>query len=99
MNLVFFAELRFLKGVLQAFALRDPQRVANALVVRAKAHQAADDGLVRSVPLARASERPVKLDLRSLRRAANESTREQSQATRPRRMRRRRTDHDGTDDV
>ena len=94
-----FVERRLLEPVVEPFALGDLERVANALVVGAKAHQSGDDRLVGAVAFAGAREGAVQLDARALRRAADEAAREQSEPARARGVRRRRADHDRPDDV
>ena len=92
-------ERRLLERVVEPFALGDLERVANALVVGTEAHQPADDRLVGAVAFAGAREGAVQLDRRALGRSADEAAREQPEPARARRVRRRRADHDGADDV
>src|SRR5688500_1371701 len=99
MNLVLFSELGLLERVLQPFAFGDLERAPNALVVGAEAHQAGDDRFVGAVPFPRSGKRTVQLDAGTLRRSADETSGQQPQATCASRVRRRRADHDGTDDV
>ena len=82
-----FVERRLLERVREPFALGDLERGANAVVVRAKAHQTGDDRLVGAVALAGARERAVQLDLRALGRSADESAREQPESARAGRVR------------
>src|SRR5688572_24851376 len=88
-----------LEDVVEPLALRDLERIAEALVVRTEAHQAAGDRLVGAVPLTRAGERAVQLDACPLWGASDEISRQESQSARARRVRRRRADHDRADDV
>ena len=83
----------------RALRARDVERVAKPLIVGAKAEQAAGERLVGAVSFAGARERAVQLDARAARRAAHEPAREQPEAARARRVRRRRADHHGADDV
>ena len=75
-SLAVFTEGRLLEAVLEALALGDSQRVAEALVVRPEAHQPADDRLVGPVPLTSPGERAMELDPGTVRRAADETARE-----------------------
>ena len=77
-----FVERRLLELVVEPVALGDLQRGANAVVVWAKAHQAGDDRFVGAMPFTGARERAVELDLRALRRSANEAAREKPEAAR-----------------
>src|SRR5881394_3871958 len=99
MDGLFFAELRLLEDVVEAFALGDSQCVANAFVIRTEPHQASHDGLVGAMSLAGASEGAVQLDARSLRRSTHETTRKQSEPACSCCVRRGWADHDGTDDI
>jgi hypothetical protein len=98
-NLVLIAEFCLLEGVRKPFALGDLQGGPDALVVGAEAHHATNDRLVGAVSLTRTREGPVQLDARALWRTPDETPREQPNPARTRRVRRRRTDHDGTNYV
>jgi hypothetical protein len=58
---------RFLESVVKTFAFRDLERDTKTIVVGAKAHQSANDRLVRSVTLAGPCEGTVQLDLCAMR--------------------------------
>src|SRR4051812_35086070 len=92
-------ERRLLEAKVEPFALHDVERVAQTLIVGAKSEQAAGERLVGAVALARAREGAVQLDARALRCATNEPAHEKSDPARAGRVRRRRADHYGTDDV
>ena len=94
-----FVERRLVERVVETFALGDLERAANPFVVGAKTHQPRDDRLVGAVPLAGARERAVQLDLRALRRAADEAAREKPETTGSGGVRARRPYHDRADDV
>src|SRR5687768_11801840 len=99
MGLSFFTKLGLLERVGEPLPIRDIERVADPPVVRAKAHESSHDRLIGAVAFAGAGEGSMQLDQRPFRRPAHESPSEQSQPTRPRGVRGRWADHDGTDDV
>src|SRR5256885_13120178 len=90
---------RLLEPEVETLALSDLQSGPESLVIRPKAHQAADDRLIGPMPFARPRERAVQLDARLLRCPADQTAREQTKSTRARCVGRGWSYHHGPDDV
>ena len=76
------AERRLLEAEIEPLALHDRERVAEPFIIGAEAEEAADDRLVRAVPLAGAGEGPVQFDQRLLGGPGHEVPRDEAETTR-----------------
>jgi len=86
MNLRLLAERRLLEAVVEPFLLHDLQRLAEPLIVRAKAEEPADDRLVGAMAFAGPREGAVQLDEGPLGGARDEIVRDESQPAGSRRV-------------
>ena len=92
-------EIDLLEAVAEALLLSELQGLADALVIGRKAEDARDQGLVRAVAAVCLRERPVQVDVGADRRLAEYLAGHEAEPHGPCRMRARRADHDGPDNV